>query len=97
MVITVHGNTNDLRLTGLTLRLNHIIAVLKISDDACSVVVMHPAEHFYIQIDCNLISVSSIVFSLAHDIILILRTSSVESQSKRVSDRYWDISRWSRS
>jgi len=47
MVIPVYGNTNDLRLTGLTLQVNHIIAVLKISDDACSVVVMHRTEHSY--------------------------------------------------
>ena len=42
VVIPVSGNTNELRLTGLTLRVYHIIAVLKISDDACSVVVTHP-------------------------------------------------------
>ena len=36
MVIPVYVNTNELRLTGVTIRVKHIIAVLKISDDACS-------------------------------------------------------------
>ena len=65
VVIPVYGNNDELRLTGLTLRVNHMIEVLKISDDACSVVVMHP-QNTLIYIDCNLITVSSIVFLLAH-------------------------------
>jgi len=42
----------------------------------------------YTWIDCNLITVSSIVFPLAHGTILILRTRSVESQIKREENSY---------